>query len=197
MKKLSMLLVASALAIPVTAMAQSEPKSAVLMEKGKDGGSIIEAIQLQAKVKSIDMKSRTVILVGPHGNELVFHAGDDVRNLEQVKVGDLVTTTYTQALALELRKVANDGIRQRVDKQKTTRAKQGDKPGIMVEKTIEVVADVVAINRKAQTVTLRGVRRTLELYVKDIAMLDTIKVGDQVEGVYAEATAITVTPAKK
>ncbi len=51
---------------------------------------------------------------------------------------------------------------------------------------------MVAVNPKAQTVTLRGPKRTLELSVKDPAMLKNVKVGDQVEVLYVEAVAMTV-----
>jgi Cu/Ag efflux protein CusF len=66
-----------------------------------------------------------------------------------------------------------------------------------VEKSVRVIADVVAVNPKAQTVTLRGPKRTLELAVKDPAMLKNVKVGDQVEVLYVEAVAMTVSTDKK
>ena len=71
------------------------------------------------------------------------------------------------------------------------------KPGAAVEKTVQVIANVVAVNPKAQTVTLRGVKRTVELAVNDPAQLKEIKVGDQVEATYVEAVALEVTSAKR
>ena len=62
---------------------------------------------------------------------------------------------------------------------------------------MRVVADVVAINPKAQTVTLRGAKRTVEVEVKDAAMLKALKVGDQVDGIFTEAVALEVTAAEK
>jgi hypothetical protein len=53
------------------------------------------------------------------------------------------------------------------------------------------------VNPKAQTVTLRGPKRTVELYVKDPETLKTVKVGDMVEVNYTEAVALTVTADKK
>jgi len=46
-------------------------------------------------------------------------------------------------------------------------------------------------------VTLRGVKRTVELAVNDPAQLKEIKVGDQVEAKYVEAVALEVTAAKR
>ena len=45
-------------------------------------------------------------------------------------------------------------------------------------------------------VTLRGPERTLELKVKDKAMLKDIAVGDQVEATFVEAVAISVSTPK-
>ncbi|MBN8443757.1 MAG: hypothetical protein J0M28_18960, partial [Thauera sp.] len=57
------------------------------------------------------------------------------------------------------------------------------------------VADVQQVDRKNQTVTLRGATRTVRLKIKDPEQLKLIKKGDQVEGVYAEAVAVSVVPA--
>lgn len=197
MNKLPIILAATLLAAPMLAQAQNPPQAAVIVEKAPGAGAVTEAVQLQGKVKSVDKKTRAVVVVGPNGNEILFNLSDEVRNFDQIKVGDLVTLTYAQALVLELRKVANDGIRVRVDKEETLTAKPGDKPGMAVEKSVRVIANVVAVNPKAQTVTLRGPKRTLELSVKDPAMLKNVKVGDQVEGLYTEAVALTVSADRK
>ena len=54
---------------------------------------------------------------------------------------------------------------------------------------------MVAINPKAQTITLRGAQRTVELVVKDPAVLKAIKVGNQIEAVFTEAIGLEVTQA--
>jgi hypothetical protein len=196
MKKLPVILAAAFLAASAFVQAQNQPQAAVVVEKAPGAGAVTEVVQLQGKVKSIDKKKRTVLIVGPNGNEIVFNASADVRNFEQIKVGDLVTLTYAQALALELKKAANKGIRERVDTENALAAKPGEKPGMMVEKSVRVIADVVAVNPKAQTVTLKGPKRTVELHVKDPAQFQNAKVGDQVEVLYVEAVALEVSAAK-
>jgi Cu/Ag efflux protein CusF len=136
-------------------------------------------------------------LVGPQGNQLVIPAGEDVKNFDQIRIGDLVTLTYVQALVVELKAVENNGIRERVESVNTVAAKPGEKPAGMIEKTVRVVANVVAVNPKAQTVTLRGAKRTVELAVKDPALLKNVKIGNQVEATYIEAVALVVTADKK
>jgi len=185
------------LAAPVAVIAQQAPQAAVVAASAPGKTAVGEAVQLQGKVTSIDKAKRVVVVTGPQGNHVSFNCGEEVRNFDQIRVGDLVTLTYAQALALELRKVANNGIRERVESEQAVRAKPGEKPGAAVEKTIQVVANVVAVNPKAQTVTLRGVKRTIELAVNDPAQLKEIKVGDQVEAKYVEAVALEVTAAKR
>lgn len=197
MNKNVLLLAVAALAAPFAAQAQNQPQAVVMVEKAPGVGAVSEAVQLQGKIKFVDKKRRSVVIVGPNGNEILMNLSDEVRNFDQIKVGDLVTLTMMQAIALELRKVANNGVRERVDSENAVVAKPGEKPGVMVEKSVRVVANVVAVNSKAQTVTLRGPKRTVELAVKDPAMLQNVKVGDQVEGVFTEAVALTVTAAPK
>ena len=57
------------------------------------------------------------------------------------------------------------------------------------------IADVQQVDRKKQTVTLRGALKTVTLKVKDPEQLKLINKGDQVEGMYAEAIAVAVVPA--
>ena len=45
-----------------------------------------------------------VTLKGPDGNVFTVHCGDQVKNLAQVKKGDLVQVTYYESLAYEVKK---------------------------------------------------------------------------------------------
>jgi hypothetical protein len=200
MNKISMILAATILAAPLFAQAQNQPQALVMVEKTAGAGAVTEAVQLQGKVKSVDKKARAVVVVGPNGNEILFNLSDEVRNFDQIKVGDLVTLTYAHALAMELRKIDKNQkkeLRSRVDGETVVPAKAGEKPGVIVGNSVRVIADVVAVNPKAQTVTLRGPKRTLELAVQDPAMMKNVKVGDQVEGLYVEAVALSVSSDKK
>ena len=152
---------------------------------------------IRDRVKSIDKKSRTVVIVGAEGKEVAMVVGEDARNFKQLRVGDLATLTYVQALALELLKVDNKVVSERVESEQTVRTKLGEKPGGVVQRTIRAVADVVAVDQKAETITLRGPKQTLELAVNNPAQLKEIKVGNQVEVVYVEAIGLEVTAAKK
>lgn len=193
----ALLLVASVLVAPLSVSAQAPAQGTIVGSTEPGKASMGEAVQLQGKVKSIDKNERVVTVVGPRGNEVVFNLSDEVRNFDQIQVGDLVTLTYAQAIAMELNKTKSTGIREREESMRTLRADKGQRPGGAIEKTVRMVADVVAVNPSANTVTLRGAENTVDLLVKDPAQLKEIKVGDQVEAVYVEAVALQVTGANK
>jgi len=153
--------------------------------------------KFRARSSQSTQKNRTVVIVGAKGNEVSMTVGEDARNFKQLRVGDLVTLTYVQALALELQKVDNKVVSERVESEQTVRTKLGEKPGGVVQRTIRAVAEVVAVDQKAETITLRGPKQTVELAVNNPVQLKEIKVGNQVEVVYVEAIGLEVTAAKK
>lgn len=197
MNRYSLLLVTFILIAPLDASGQAPAQSTVVGSTEPGRAAVGGAVQLQGKVKSINKKERVVVVVGPQGNEVVFNLSEEARNFDHIQVGDLVTLTYAQAIAMELNKVQSTGIRQREESLRTLRADTGQRPGGAIKKTVRMVADVVAVNPSANTVTLRGTQHTVELLVKDPAQLKAINVGDQVEAVYVEAVALQVTEAGK
>ncbi len=182
--------------MPLASLAQNAPQAAGIAATAPGQAAVAEAIQLQGKIKSINKKNRTVVIVGAQGNEISMTLGEEARNFNQLRVGDLVTLTYIQALALELRKVENMVKSERVESEEAVRSKLGEKPAGAIKRSIRVIADVVAVNPKAKTVTLRGPKQTVELAIEDPAQFKEIKVGDQVEALYTEAVALEVTAGK-
>ena len=64
----------------------------------------MRALQVSATVVGIDKATRTVTLKGPNGDVVDIVASDEVKNFDQIKVGDSVVARYAQALTLELKK---------------------------------------------------------------------------------------------
>ena len=78
------------------------------------------------------------------------------------------------------------------------RAKPGEKPGGVVAGEVTVTATIEAIDKKAQTATLKGPNgRSITVKAQDPKNLERVKVGDEVVITYTEAVAISVTAAKK
>ncbi|MQM32333.1 MAG: hypothetical protein CRU78_18305, partial [Candidatus Accumulibacter phosphatis] len=94
----------------------------------------------------------------------------------------------------KLKKGGGD-LRVRVDSSNQQAAKPGDKPAAAVVDDVAFIADVEAVDRKTQMITLRGAKKTVKLKIKDPEQLKLINKGDQIEGVYSEAVAVSVIPA--
>lgn len=171
-------------------------KGAAVVATVPGKGVVAGAVEVRAKVLDVDLPNRVVTLKRPDGNVVTVTAGEEVRNLPQVKVGDDVVVRYLQALALELKK--GGGVRETVEREDAFRAKPGEKPAGGVAREIEFVADVVAVDKKKQIVTLKGAKgRVVDLKLQDPEQIKTVKKGDQVAGIYSEAVAISVEPAPK
>ena len=68
-------------------------------------GAVAREITVTATIDAIDKKAHTVTIKGPEGNAETIKVRNP-KNLEGVKVGDLVDITYAQALAVALDKPA-------------------------------------------------------------------------------------------
>ena len=93
-------------------------------------------------------------LKGPKGNVVDIVAGDDVKNFDQIKVGDLVVARYAQALTLELRKTKAAAGARRARGGREGEA--GDRPAVAGARQVTVIADVIAVDPKESTITLKG-----------------------------------------
>ncbi len=167
------------LALVSFASAQSSDKPAI--EK-------TTVAKMTATVEKIDYEKRLVTLKGPKGNVATIKAGDEVKNLAQVKVGDKVVAEVLKAGEAAPGTQTGSAV---------VRAKTGDKPAGVAANSITVTATIDKIDKKAQTVTLKGPEGNKEtIKVKDPNNLKKVKVGDQVVISYTEALAIAVEKAK-
>lgn len=177
-----------------SATAQQKPESAVVEATAPGQAALARATRITATVESVDVASRHVTLKGPGGKVVPLQVGPAVQNLDKVKVGDRVAVEYLEALTLTLMKDGKQ-LRGSTLDQGGSRSAAGEPPAGMIGQRIEVTADVTAVDRKKQLVTLRGPKQTVDLKVRDPEQLKLIKVGDQVQAVYTEAVAIGVEPA--
>jgi Cu/Ag efflux protein CusF len=199
MKTQLMLLSATLLAgASLPALAQTKPaaNAAVMAASAPGKAALAATVTVSASVEAIDKATRKVTLKGPQGKLNTVTAGPDVRNFDQIKVGDIVTVSYVEALTLTLMKDGKE-LRSSTETPAAARAPAGERPAGVVAERTEVTANVIATDAKTQTVTLKGPKQTVELKVPDAGQFKLIKVGDQIKAVYTEAVALTVEPAKK
>ena len=69
---------------------------------GNPGGIVVNTAKISANVVAIDYASREVAVRGPQGNIRSFRVADEVQGFRDVKVGDTISVTYAEALALSM-----------------------------------------------------------------------------------------------
>ena len=69
---------------------------------GTPGGRVVRTAQVTGVVDAIDYKDRYVALRGPGQQTVALPVSDEVKDFDQLKVGDTVTVAYAQGLAIEM-----------------------------------------------------------------------------------------------
>lgn len=159
---------------------------------GKPSGRAEEVVDIRATVTAIDRQRREFSLRPERGDEVVVGAPAEMKNFDQLAVGDVVTAAYTEAVAWQVRSAGTEGPGVS-DTASLTTAKPGAKPSVEGRAVATLTATITAIDTKAGTVTLtgpQGASRTLK--ARDPANLRKVKVGDLVDISYSEALAIKV-----
>lgn len=189
-------LTAVALILSPLAVSAQQPAVAEAMAAVGPGqfAGLLEA-RATLVVESIDKASRSIVLKNAKGEQMKVIAGDEIKNFDQIKTGDQIVTTYTQELMMTLKK-GGGALRERIDSSQQGSAAAGQKPAAYEAKEVAFIADVQQVDLKKRTVTLRGAKKTVTLKIRDPEQLKLISKGDQVEGIFAEAVAVAVVPAK-
>ena len=126
---------------------------------GKAG--VAKTVKFTASIIAIDKATRDVTLKGPKGNEVPLTVGPDVKNFDQLKVGDQVNVEYVEAITLELKKGGGQNVA-RTEQIGKAGAKPGARPAGAVGRQVTIVADVVDVDAATQSVTLRGPKHTVD-----------------------------------
>ena len=194
--KLALALVAAAFA--ATALAQKpDAKGGAAIVSAPGMATMATTTELSAKVVAIDKATRTLTLKGQKGEAVDFVASADVKNFDQIKVGDMVVARYVQALTLELRNTKAAAGAPKV-REEAVKAKPGEKPAVAGVREVTAIADVTAVDPKKSTITLKGPRgNVVTLDVQNPDQFKVVTKGDQVEVTYTEALALSVEPAPK
>jgi len=173
------------------AQGQQAPAASTAMTSQPGRVAAAETIKASVVVSAIDPATRTLTLKNAEGTMSDMVAGPEVRNFDQIKVGDAIVVEYVRALTLELRK--GGGVRQSAESSDAVRTRQGEKPGAAAGTRVTVLADVIDVNPKDKTITLRGPKgRVVVLDVQNPDQFKVVKKGDQIEADYAEAVAVSV-----
>jgi hypothetical protein len=153
--KITIMTAIPALMVAIAGYAQ-EP-SATTAAKAKSGAEAaieVGAITATSKVTAVDSAKRTVTLTNDAGETNIYQLGKNVRNFDQIKVGDQVRATLLESVAVAVSKSGaspDAGARGVV-----AVAPKGAMPGVIMAKTRQITAKIVSVDSTARTVTVEG-----------------------------------------
>jgi hypothetical protein len=125
----------------------------VEVTKGTYKATVVGTTTVTATVVAIEPATRTVTLKDNRGRVVEVEVGEEVRNFDQLKVGDVVTTEYREAMSLSLMKTSGArSATQRLIEQRTA-------PGGTIGREITVMADVVCRECEGENRHLKGTAR--------------------------------------
>jgi hypothetical protein len=146
-----------------------------------------QSVEARATVTAIDPATRTVTLKTESGGLLDVECGPDIRNFDQIKVGDVVKATYTESVAFKVVPQAEStaGADQTVNR---------IPGGAEVADTVTTSFKVASVDPKTNIlwVTLPN-GATKEIHVQDPeaqARLKNLSPGNVVAVTYTESAAV-------
>jgi hypothetical protein len=154
--------------------------------------SASQTVTTSAVVTAINKETRVVTLQQNDGEEITFTAGAEVRNLDQVSVGDILIAEYVETISIEV--MANEGMEAAAaGAAAMARAEEGEMPGFAAMDATVVTATVEEINLEKNTFKLKEVDGTINEYAaRNPDNLRRAKVGDLVVTTVSTAVAIAV-----
>ena len=184
---IAMLVLAAVLAVQSCRLAPSAQEAPAL------SGPVGEAtlVTVRGWIDAVDKTNRTVTVKGPRGGTVTLDVKDP-KKLDAVAVGDPVIAAFIEALAIQVKKVpgATQGVKVT---EASTSSGPGDTPSGAVGREVVVTTTITAVDKKAQTVTIKGPRGNTEtIKVKDATNLNGVEAGDLAELTYTQALAVTL-----
>ena len=168
--------------------------------KGPAPLDLEETEELSAVINHIDRERRLVQLVAPDGGQLTIEAGPEVRNFDQLQVGDTVVATYYAAVAAELRQRGKGDAQAEppVGAVYAARSQPGERPGAAAGRTATVSVVIDAVDPSFHTLTFTdaaGLTRVIGVDDPEAQeFIAKLKKGEVVDVTFSEAFAISVEP---
>ena len=147
-----------------------------------------------ATVQELDVAKREVTLKGPLGDISTLKVSDEVKRLDEIKVGDKVTAKYYVSVAGELREPTEEEKKNPI-MVVTGKAKapKTSAPAAGEVNVIRVVATVEGLERPTRLLVLKGPRgKYMSVRARDVKRLEQLHLGDTIVVTFTEALAISV-----
>jgi hypothetical protein len=192
--KLTGFILAGTMALVAVAQAAepaAEIDAVVAVAEGIPGGVAVTTLAIQAKVIAIDYADRMLEVLLPGGVTEIIQIGPEAVNFNQIKVGDMVDAVVTQELVIGMG--APDAELGDGEEVVVVAAAPGEEPGVIAADTIQMTAEVVALDGLSRTATLMFEDGEINtVVVRDDIDLTKYRLGDKVVFQMTEMVAISV-----
>jgi len=157
-----------------------------------EGMDAVEVLQTNATVEKIDLEKRKIRLLLEDGKHKTFRVDSRVTNLDQVKVGDHLSISFTEEIVILFGK-SDQGVGA-AEGTKVSMNPKGASPSVVRVDTSAISAKILAVDPEKHRVTVEdadGKKKTLKLS-KKAAGLDQLKAGDTVDMVMTDSLVVKV-----
>ncbi|RKZ84656.1 MAG: hypothetical protein DRQ39_08085 [Gammaproteobacteria bacterium] len=162
------------------------------VNEDKPSISASHSATVSALVEVINHETREVTLRKNDGSTVSFVASEEARNLDQVKVGDVLVVEYIETLDIQVMAV-EDAKAEAAMAEMVARTKEGEMPGMAKMEAMVITAIVEEINLSDNTFKLKGPQGNIQQYTaRDPENLKKAAVGDLVVITQTKAIALTV-----
>ncbi len=151
----------------------------------------------RVRVLAVDQTKRTVKLRTSDGDLGIYKAGKDVRNLGQLKQGDVLTATETERFVIYVRQSSEQPSAS--ESFTLALAPKGAKPGLVATEKVRLTGKVQMVDYRKRTVTITGPAGKTRVFdvARDVKNLEEVRPGDQAVVDYTDTLSIVTTAQAK
>jgi len=182
----------------LVALGLSAAAPAALAE-GKVSVTSSESVSGKVTIKSIDAATRHLVVTDSTGEDFSLKAPPEVRNFDQLKVGDTIKATYSLEAEFVLSQ-PNTPLPPDTETTVAARAAKGELPAAAAANHIVVTGAVVGVDHAKQTLKIVSpqggeVHTVAVTTAEGKKALAKVKVGDKITAYVTESLLITAGPA--
>jgi hypothetical protein len=183
--------------VPASILLLALTTGSLMAQPAKDKATRMELVTITGEVTAVDPAARTIKLRGPLGGEISGKVTEEVKNLAQIKVGELVTVAYYESLAISVKRKGEATVL--FKSASGDSAEPGERPAGYAATTETAVMTVVAVDAEKRSLVVqndKGVITGVAIERPEFAAkLANLKPGDQLEVTRTEALIANVSPA--
>ena len=162
-----------------------------LIAQDKDGIFVSDTKELTAKVDSINPDARIVVLKYDEGRLYKIKVGDDMKDFNQIEVGDKLKIEYSETFEVTLVDI-DEKLTNKIDSE--FHDATSIKEYTTGKDVFEDISEIEALDIESRIVTLKDkYGESMTLKIDDsVKGLERLKVGDKIKAIYTRT--ITISP---